>query len=169
MLNLKLSFAENDVLMELASIAMGNASAKLSNLIGDRAVDLKTPTVNMVSQKELPVLVGGPKKLVVGQYVVVRGDISGNAIAAFPRESAFLLIDLRENKKLGTTQTIEEKDQKIINEVGMAVLSAYLNASTALLGLKTNCAAPKFFSVFGESLSDFIFLGLGESLSLIHI
>ncbi len=163
MAEVKLSFAEKDVLIELASIAMGNASAALSNMIGGRTVDLKTPVVNIVPQKELSRLVGGPKKLVVGSYVVVKGDVSGNAVSVFPKEGAFLLIDLRENKKLGTTQTIEEKYQKGINEVGAAVISAYLNALTALLGLKTSCTTPKFFSTFGESVTDFIVVGLKEA------
>ena len=160
---IKLSFMEKDAMAEVASIACGNASATLSNLIGGRSINFTNPIADVPPLKDIPKLAGGPKKLVVGTYLPIRGDVSGNMAVIFPRESAFLLIDLSENKKLGTTQAIDEKGQKLINEAGLAVISAYLSALDTLFKFKTSHGAPKFISTFGESITDFISLELEEA------
>lgn len=163
MAELKISFMEMDALEEMASIAYGNATAALSSLLGDREVGITTPTAEVASLKDIPKLVGGPKKLVVGTYTGISGDLSGNTVVVFPKESAFLLADLVGNKKLGTTQAIGEEDQKLINKVGLAVTSAYLGAINTFLGMKVSHGDPKFFSTFGESVPDFIGAGVEEA------
>ncbi len=101
--------------------------------------------------------------MVVGTYTPVSGDISGNAVVVFPRESAFLLVDLSENEKLGTTQVIEDKGRKLINEAGLGLISTYLGALDIMFELKTSHGDPKFFSAFGESITDFMSLGFEEA------
>lgn len=159
----KLSFMEKDAIAEVASIACGNASSTLSNLIGGRKVDFTNPTADLPPLKDIPKLFGGPKKLVVGTYLPIKNDISGNVVVITLKESAFLLADLSENKKLGTTQVIDEKGQKLINEIGLAIVSGYMSALDTLFEFKISHGAPKFFSTFGESITDFISLGFGES------
>lgn len=159
----KLSFREKDALAEVASIACGNASAALSSLLGNREVGITTPAAGVALLKDVSRLVEGPNKLVVGIYAPVKGDIAGNVVVVFPKESAFLLADLLKNKKLGTTQAIEEEDQKLISEAGLAVASSYLSALDTFLKMKTSCGDSKFFSSFGESITDFISLGFEEA------
>lgn len=163
MVEFKLSDMEEDALAEVASIACGNASATLSNLIGGRVIDFMNPTADMPILKDIPKIVGGSKKLVVGTYAPVSDDLSGNMVVVFLRENAFLLVDLSENKKRGTTQVIDEKGRKLINEVGLAIISAYTNALNILFELKTSHGDPRFFSTFGESITDFISLGIEEA------
>lgn len=101
--------------------------------------------------------------MVVGTYLPIKNDVSGNLVMTTLKESAFLLVDLSENKKLGTTQVIDEKGQKLINEIGLAIVSGYISALDTLFRFKISHGAPKFFSTFGESIADFISLGFGEA------
>lgn len=163
MVEFKLSYMEKDALAEVASIACGNASAALSSMLGDREIGITNPAAKVTPLKDIVKLVGGPKKLVVGIHTQVSGDLSGNVVVVFPRGSAFSLADLLGNKKIGATQVIEEKDQKLINGAGLAIVSSYLSALKTFLELKVDHGDPKFFSAFGESVTDFVILGLGEA------
>ena len=163
MMEFKLSDMEKDALMEVASIACGNASAALSSMLGDREIGVTNPAAKVTPLKDIVKLVGGPKKLVVGIHTQVSGDFSGNAVVVFPIGSAFSLADLLGNKKQGTTQVIEEKDRKLINDAGLAIVSSYLSALKTFLELKVDHGDPKFFSAFGGSVVDFVIVGLGEA------
>jgi len=163
MVEFKLSDMEKDALAEVATIACGNASAALSSMLGDREIGITTPVAEVTPLKDIVKLVGGPKKLVVGIHTQISGDLSGNAVVVFPRESAFSLADLLGDKTQGTTQVIEEKDQKLINGAGLAIVSSYLGALKTFLELKVEHGDPKFFSAFGESVADFGIVGLGEA------
>ncbi len=153
---------EVGALREVVGTASADTSAAFSALASKR-VEFAPPTITVASIGELPELVGGPKKLVVGTYLPIKNGVLGNVVVTIPKESAFLLVDLSENKKLGTTQVIDEKGQKLINEIGLAIISGYKSALDTLFEFKIIHETPKFFSTFGESITDFISLGFGEA------
>ena len=100
----KLNIVEKDALQEVGSIGSGNASSILSNLTG-KEVTLTVTHTDIVPIKEIPKLilgkkelVTGPKKLVVGVYSQISGDVRGNITVIFSKESALLLSDLLQKK-----------------------------------------------------------------------
>jgi len=58
---------QKDALRELGNLGSGKASSELSELINSK-VNLEVPFVDLVPTKNVPDLVGGPKRLVVGTY-----------------------------------------------------------------------------------------------------
>lgn len=159
----KLDEMQIDALRELASISSGNASTTLSKLTG-KMVKLTTSYMNVIEIEDLPKFVGGPKKLVVGIYIPVAGDISGTTLMVFPKKSALILSDLMQKKELGTSEVLKKKDQRMLIKTGDITSTTYLNALAGFLGIKATRADPKFVSTFGEYIDDFILLGVGKEL-----
>jgi len=159
----KLSKTEKNALREVATVMANNASIGLSDLIGKK-VKLSTPTLDLVPINKIPNLVGGPKKLVVGVYSPVKGDAIGNMVVVFSKESALLFNDLLHKRELGTTKKLGEKDQKAFIKAGDILLRSYLDTLAKFLGLGTVHVPPRFISTFGESMVDFVLLGINKKI-----
>jgi len=159
----RLTLVEKDALEEVASIGGGNASAALSNLVGE-IVNLKISTVDIAPIKEIQELIGGPKKLIVGVYSTIKGDVKGNVITILEKKNALFLVDILQRKTLGTTKILGKQEQKLIKETGKTLLTFYLNAFSDFLKIKTIQTKPKFVSTFGESIMDFVLIGIHEKL-----
>lgn len=157
----ELSPAAKDALTEVASVGSGNASSALSNLIG-KEVNLVTPSVNVIHVSEIPKLVGGPKKMVVAVYTPIAGDLEGNMMVVFVQKSALNLVDLMQKQKIGTTNQMGKKEQKLLNQVMHALSTTYLNAMGEFLGITTSQANPRFIATFGSSITDFALFGIEE-------
>jgi len=76
-----------DVLKEIGNIGAGNAATALSNLIG-KPIDMKVPTVKIVTFDEMIELAGGYENIVTAVFLRVEGDISGSMFVVLPLEQA---------------------------------------------------------------------------------
>ena len=155
-----------DALNEVGNIGSGKASGALSRLI-NKEVKLAPPDIYLTPVKNIPELVGGPKKLVVGIYSAISGDVSGTVLTILPTDGALRLADLLQKKKLGTTKALEKKDQLKLEKAGRALSVSYLKTMTEFLHLKIKHTADRIISTFGESLTDFVLLGIEEEYALL--
>lgn len=162
----KLSVLEKDTLAEVASISSGHASTALSNFTG-KEVELTTPSVDVIHIKELPRVVGGPKKMVVGSYTPIANDLVGNMMAVFSKKDALLLVDIISKKKLGTTKQFKKEEQIILNQLMDSLSTTYLNTMAEFLEVGIRHANPRFISTFGESVIDFVTLGIEKKLEYV--
>ena len=153
-------------LEEVASAASADASAAISALAG-KQVELAQPTIAVASIGELPELVGGQKKLVVGAYSPIYGQMQGNVSMILPMRSAFLLADILEKKDLGSTKAMLEEDRVAITEAGNVMFGIYLIPLGKFFGLAPLYGIPKMVSTFGESVADFALLGLGKEIKYV--
>jgi chemotaxis protein CheC len=158
---------QKDALQELGSLGSGKASAELSRMVGTK-VNLEVPFVNLVPTSSVPDLVGGPKRLVVGTYSHVSGDVTGTMVVVFPIKSAKMLVDVLRKQPSGTCDVLTEDDRTQLKAVGEILSKAYLETLVEFLGIKATYDAPRIVSAFGESLPDFVLLNIqGDSALLL--
>ena len=154
-----------DALKEVGNMGAGKASGVLSRLV-DQKVILKTPDLFLTKTEDIPGLIGGPQELVVGIYNSLSGDVSGTLLMTFNTKSALMLSDLLQNKKIGTTTTLDKVAQTKLKEVGDVLAKNYVKSITDFLQLKVEKTEERIISTFGESLPDLVLLGIKERYAL---
>lgn len=127
----RLTDGQLDALKEISNIGMGHAATALSQLIGD-TVRLRVPQVSVTDIAQVPELLGGSERVVVGITLQVLGDARGNILLIFPEISARQLI-ARLLCREETDLVIDEISGSTLKEVGNILASAYLNALGSLL------------------------------------
>lgn len=155
----KLDEIHKDFLKEMASIGAGNASALLSTLV-DKEVDVALSTFDIVSAKNMSKLVASSKELVVVQYAPIGGELVGNILLVFPRDSALSLTDLLQKKEPGTTKWLSKDEQHILKKTSQSLVKCYLDAIKGFLGVVIAPSELRIFSVFGDTVNDLIDLTL---------
>ena len=170
MKKVELTPIEKDALIETASICAGNVSTVLSNLVNE-PIDLKVSEARLVTIEEIKNLIAkgekiviGPKQMVVEIYAPLTGDVRGNMLTLFPKDNAYLLLDLMNKKKLGTTKLLGKKEMTKLKELGDAILSIYTNEIATFLGLKIKSSKSKIISTFGELIMDFVLSGIDAKI-----
>lgn len=157
---------QKDALQELGTLGSGKASAELSKLV-DTKVNLDVPFVDLVPTSSVPDLVGGPKRLIVGTYAQVSGDVTGTMVVVFPIKSARLLVDILKKQPFGTCDVLSEEDRNRLKDVGEILSNAYLTTLADFLGIKAIYDKPRIVSAFGESLPDFVLLNIRGDRALL--
>ena len=121
-----------DVLKEMGNIGAGNATTALSTLLNYERVNMYVPEVNLCPLVDIPDLMGGAEKSVIGIYIRVFSEVSFYAV---------FLIDFGSAQSLVTSLTgqdypvLEEMGRSVLLEVGNIVTAAYLNALSHLTNL----------------------------------
>ncbi len=111
----------------LVSRGIANSLSGLSQMVGHEL------SVTSLDLKQFPVkdaanLLGGPENLVVGIYLIVRGDASGHLMLVHDPKMAFELIDIQMGLVPGSTQGLEEMERSVLEEMGNITGSFFLNA-----------------------------------------
>jgi len=142
-------------LQEVNEQAAVNASEALSKLI-DRQVEVEISKTEVKRVEDLSPLIGS-EEIVAGIYLPVTGDVSGAALLIFPKETAFLLIDLLVKRGPGTTHKLTELDKSTLKEVGNIISGNYLTVLANVLQIKIIEHIPNFsFDMFGAIVSQIV-------------
>ena len=155
-----------DALKEVGNMGAGKASGALSRLL-EKEIRLNPPEIYLSPVKEIPQLIGGPQKMVVGTYSSLSGDVAGTVLIVYPTEGALLLADMLKNVKMGTTKNLGEMDQVKIKEVGNTLTKSYIESLVEFLEIKINASEERIVSTFGESLTDLVLLGIKEQYAIL--
>lgn len=153
-----------DALKEVGNMGAGNASGALSGILNKKVV-LEIPGVHLTATQEIPKLIGGPQKLVVGIYNSIAGDVSGTMLVVMPTKNAMLLADVMQNKKLGSTLNLDNASQAKLKEMGDVVSKTYLESIKSFLDIKIDRNPQRIVATFGESLVDLVLLGVREKFA----
>lgn len=130
-----------DILKEIGNIGAGNAMTALSQMIQCK-VDMKVPQVKLLDLPEVSELMGGEDQVMVGVYLGVEGDITGNMMFLVEKESAAHLI----SKLMGMNMPGEEFtdiELSAMKEVSNIITGAYLNSLSTLTNLKIYPTVPE--------------------------
>lgn len=150
-----------DALREISNIGMGNAATALSQMLGCR-IELRVPRVSVAALAEIPELIGGAEKLVAGIYMQIFGDVRGNILLIFPRDSATnllkMLIPDDETHKEGL---LSETAASALKEIGNILASAYLSAMGQLLKLTMIPSVPSVAFDMAGAIVDYTLTELG--------
>lgn len=122
-----------DILGEIGNIGSGNAVTALARMLSKR-VDMNVPRVRILEFKDVAKVLGGEERLVVGIYLDLNRDISGNIMFILDLNSAINLT----NMLLNRTERKDELDDmamSALSEVGNILASSYVNSLSSLTNL----------------------------------
>jgi chemotaxis protein CheC len=121
-----------DVLKELGNIGVGNATTALSQLLNYAKVEMYVPDVSLMPLADIPDLLGGAEKVVVGVYIKAPGIVSFYMVFLLNQESAGALIA----ELAGVETRFEEAfGRSVLLEVGNIIMAAFLNALSYMTNL----------------------------------
>jgi chemotaxis protein CheC len=154
----RLTDGQLDALKEISNIGMGHAATALSQLIGE-TVRLRVPQVTVTDIAQVPELLGGSERVVVGVTLQVLGDARGNILLIFPRSSAQRLLA----RLLGHEETslvMNEINCSTLKEVGNILASAYLSALGSLLHMTLIPSVPLLAYDMAGAVVDYVLIEL---------
>lgn len=118
-----------DVLKEIGNIGAGNAATALSKLL-NKSIDMKVPSVRIVTFQEVTELVGGPDNIVAAIFLRIEGDAPGSMFYMLPIAEAEDLI----GKLIGDSTfqlqapPFNELGLSALHELGNILAGSYLSA-----------------------------------------
>ncbi|WP_216827967.1 chemotaxis protein CheC [Alkalihalobacterium elongatum] len=132
-----------DVLKEIGNIGAGNAATALSTLL-NRSIDMKVPSVRIVSFQEITELVGGADKVVAAIFLRLEGDAPGSMFLLVPVSEAEELI----KRLLGdpsfqlTEPPFDDLGLSALQELGNILAGSYLSALSDFTQLHLQPSVP---------------------------
>ena len=150
-----------DALQEICNIGMGHAATALSQMIG-QTVNLNVPKVTLASLDQVPDIMGGAEQVVVGIYMRIYGNLRGNILLIFPRESAQILNALLTGQPSSGDLILSEMHASALKEVGNILVGAYLNAMGSLLEMSLIPSIPFLAFDMAGAIVDYILAELGQ-------
>ncbi|NLK26785.1 MAG: chemotaxis protein CheC [Clostridiales bacterium] len=131
-----------DVLREIGNIGAGNATTALSQMINTK-IDMKVPNVELLEFKNLPDIVGGAEKIVVGILFTLQGSIDGMMMFMMDKPASRHLVNqlLGDNLK-SEADKFNEMELSALNEIGNIIAGAYLSSLSGLTNLVITSSVP---------------------------
>jgi len=131
----KISFIEKDILTEVGSVCVGNATAALEQVLA-RKIELELPHLQIVAISDLPKCLGSTAEdVVVGLHTKILGGAKGNALLIFLKTDAFSILDLLLGDYSEKLSSLTELAISALKEMGNIVISSYLSALTTFVGI----------------------------------
>lgn len=128
-----------DVLKEIGNIGAGNAATALAKMISKK-VDMKVPRVNVLDFAEVPEILGGPEKEVVGIFFKLEGEIEGSIMFVLDTHSAEQLIELLMPGI--TTEGFNDFCFSALQEIGNILAGSYISSLSSLSNLEVKISVP---------------------------
>lgn len=129
-----------DILGEIGNIGSGNAATALAGMLSKR-VDMDVPVVRILEFKDVAGVLGGEEKLVVGIYLDLNKDVSGNIMFILDLESALNLSNMLLNRT-DKEDDLDDLAMSALSEVGNILASSYANALGNLTNLNISISVP---------------------------
>jgi len=144
-----LSEMQLDALSELSNIGAGHAATALSQML-DKAVSLSAPRFDLVSITDVPLVVGGPERLVGVVYCQLLGDIGGALVFIAEREALLALVDMLRSRTPGTTKSLHADEEALATHAASVLISAYVAAIARMTNMSLIPGPPAFaFDMLG--------------------
>lgn len=121
--------------------AMCNAAVGLSEMVG-HAIDLEIPHIERLSIQELTTSIGSPETETVAIYLLVEGDLAGQAVLLCRPTCALRLVDLLMEQPEGTTTALDAMGRSALAEVGNLTVSYFLNELASRADLSLHPSVP---------------------------
>jgi len=125
----------------LVSAAMENAARGLSDMLGSEIMT-GTAEARVVRLGDMSETVGHPESEMVGLYLLMKGELSGQALLILPLVSALNLADLLMTRPPGTSASLGEEERSALAEVGNLTVAYFLNALASLTGSDLRPSTP---------------------------
>jgi chemotaxis protein CheC len=166
--DLELSELHLDALGEICNIGMGHAATALNQMIG-KTINLSIPKIFVSSISETPEMVGGSEQVVAGIHLKVWGDIQGNILLIFPRDSARAICTLLTGGEPDNELILSEMHASALREVGNILASSYLSAMERLLGKSLFPSVPNVAFDMAGAIIEYVLAQISEEADRILV
>ncbi|WP_210363840.1 chemotaxis protein CheC [Bacillus sp. REN3] len=132
-----------DILKEIGNIGAGHAATALSTML-DKKIEMKVPSVRVVSFDEVMELAGGAESVVAGVFLRIEGDAPGSMFFILPLNQAERFIG-----KLIGQQAFSFRDSDVnelafsaLQELGNILSGSYLSSLSDFTKLNLHPSVP---------------------------
>nr|WP_230980774.1 chemotaxis protein CheC [Rossellomorea arthrocnemi] len=132
-----------DILKEIGNIGAGHAATALSTLL-DKKIDMKVPSVQVVSFDEMMDMAGGPDNVVVCVFLRIEGEAPGSMFFLLPLEQASMYIRtmIQDTSFSFSDPPISELGLSAMEELGNILSGSYLSSLSDFTNLKLFPSVP---------------------------
>ncbi|GGE65367.1 chemotaxis protein CheC [Priestia taiwanensis] len=144
-----------DVLKEIGNIGAGNAATSLSQLL-QKKIDMKVPSVRILSFNEMIESVGEAESVVVSVFLRLEGDITGNMYVLLTLEQATHFIKHLTSDNEFSFEQLNGSELSIsaLQELSNILAGSYLRALSDFSQLRLYPSVPELsIDMLGASLS----------------
>ena len=121
-----------DALREIGNIGSGNAASALAQFL-NRKIDMSVPNASIMDLNDIPNLVGGPDKAILGIFLKIMGEISGRFLLLIPEATSIkILKTLIPGCETSTLVKMGEMESSCMREIGNILAGAFLNALSVI-------------------------------------
>lgn len=129
---LNITRTQLDALREVGNIGSGNAASALAQFL-NRKIDMAVPSASIMELNEIPNLVGGPDKPVLGIFLKIMGEISGRFLLMIPESTSIKMLKaLIPGCEIDSMTKMGEMEGSCMREIGNILAGAFLNALSVL-------------------------------------
>lgn len=156
----KLTKVERDALMEITNMFSQHISMTIGKLTGG-PVDLKVLNKDIVSLHKKETDAEKEPVMHLGIYSnIQKGDLEGNILLAFPKDSALNLYDALKKRRTTSTKIVNEDVKNTLGEIGNMVAGKVLGILNKFLGVDAWHSVPTVVPSFGSQIYDYVFFDL---------
>jgi chemotaxis protein CheC len=143
------------VFEKMSHIGAKNASDALSQLIA-REVEVKALAVRALPVEKLTDVIGHPNESVTTVVMDVTGQVAGNIMLIFSKQSAINVADLLAKRELGATDGLAQLDISAIKEAGNIITGAFLTAISNYIKINMLETVPEISTDMLKATMDFV-------------
>lgn len=139
----KISLMHLDILKEIGNIGAGHAATALSTLL-DKKIDMKVPSVQVVTFDEMMDMAGGPDNVVVSVFLRIEGDAPGSMFFLLPLEQAstYIRTMIQDRSFSFSEPPYSELGLSAMQELGNILSGSYLSSLSDFTSLKLLPSVP---------------------------
>jgi chemotaxis protein CheC len=132
-----------DILKEIGNIGAGHAATALSTLL-DKKIDMKVPSVQVVSFDEMMDMAGGPDNVVVSVFLRIEGEAPGSMFFLLPLEQAsmYIRIMIQDRSFSFSAPPYSELGLSAMQELGNILSGSYLSSLSDFTNLNLLPSVP---------------------------
>ncbi|MBN2457538.1 chemotaxis protein CheX [Candidatus Woesearchaeota archaeon] len=162
----KLTKLEKDALNEITNMCSFHASMALEAITG-KAVELDIKSKNIdsyiVSLGERQQESDKDPVMFLGIYSYIeRGNIDGNIVITFKKDTALRLYDFMIKKQVGTTKLVDDSVRNVLSELGNMVSGQMLGVLNRSLGVEAVHSVPTIVHSFGDHIYDYVYFNIED-------
>jgi len=130
-----------DIFREIANVGAGNAATALATLL-DCRIDQTVPKVELVALGDIPDIVGGPGKFVVGGMIDFYGDLQGHLLLILDVDQTVRIVSLVTGAEPRPFEgdeflfSLSELDESALKETLNIMSGSYLTAISKFTDLE---------------------------------
>jgi chemotaxis protein CheC len=139
----KITSMHLDILKEIGNIGAGHAATALSTLL-DKKIDMKVPSVQVVSFDQMMDMAGGPDNVVVSVFLRIEGEAPGSMFFLLPLEQASMYIRsmIQDRSFSFNAPPYSELGLSAMQELGNILSGSYLSSLSDFTNLKLLPSVP---------------------------